>query len=120
MLGDVNRDNARTAFGDGDRVPFFGRGSVRVQGRNQLDLSIYKRFRVGEGRSLQFRAQAFNLANRTTFTRFNDIMFNVANGDDPSTPVVENRIMTQSPTFLEPEGRALRNRDIQLGLVFRF
>ncbi len=120
MRADVNNDNSRTAFGDGDRVPFFSRGSVRVQGRNQLDLSIYKRFRMGEGRSLQFRAQAFNLANRTTFTRFDDVMFNVANGNDPSTLVVEDRIMTPNPTFLQPEGRSLRNRDIQLGLVFRF
>jgi outer membrane receptor protein involved in Fe transport len=118
---DINRDNARTAFGDGDRVPFLGRGTFNIQGRNNFDLSVYKRFRFGEGKSLQFRFQAFNLFNRTFFTRFDDVMFNLFDGDDPrTTGVVEDLFAVQNDNFLLPEGRARRNRDIQFGLVFRF
>jgi outer membrane receptor protein involved in Fe transport len=106
---DINRDNARTAFGDGDRVPFLGRGTFRLQGRNNFDLSIYKRFRIDESKSLQFRFQAYNLFNRTFFTRQDDVLFNVS-----------GLTATLNENFLEPEGNARRNRDIQFGLVFRF
>ena len=111
---DFNRDNSRTAFGDGDRVPFLGRSTFTTQGKNNVNLSISKRFRFGEARSLQFRFQTFNLFNRPTFTRFNDEMFFI-DDNDAAAPVA-----TLNPNFLEPEGRALRSRDIQFGLVFRF
>ena len=111
---DITNDNARTAFGDGDRVPFLARGSFTTQGRNNTDLSVYKRFRFGEQYSLQFRAQAFNIFNRVAFTRFDDRMFFIDN-NFLSAPTA-----TLNPNFLEPEGRARRNRDIQLGLVLRF
>jgi len=106
---DINRDNARTAFGDGDRVPFLARGSFETQGRNNFDLSVYKRFRFGEGKEFQFRFQAFNLFNRTFFTRFDDVLYNVS-----------GTTATLNEDFLEPEGNARRNRDIQFGFVFRF
>lgn len=109
VSGDINNDNARTAFGDGDRVPFLARGSFTIQGRNNFNLSVYKGFRFGEGKSLQFRFQAFNLFNRPTFTRFDDVMFDVS-----------GTTATLNESFLQPEGFALRSRDIQLGLVFRF
>ncbi len=109
MDSDINDDNARTAFGDGNRVPFLARGSFTTQGRNNTNLSVNKRFRFDEDKSLQFRFQAFNLFNRTTFTRFDDVMF-----------LLSGNTATLNPNFLEPEGRARRSRDIQLGLILRF
>jgi len=107
---DINRDNSTTAFGDGDRVPFLGRGTFTTPGRNNLDLSVYKSFRWAERYQLQFRAQFFNAFNRPTFIRFNQVLYEV----DTATGVA-----TLNPSFLQPE-LARRSRDIQLGLVFRF
>lgn len=106
---DINRDNARTAFGAGDRVPFLARGSFTGQGRNNFDLSAYKSFSWGDNYTVQFRLQAFNAFNHTAFTRFDDVLYNVS-----------GNTATLNPDFLGPAGRALRSRDIQLGLVFRF
>lgn len=124
---DINRDNSTTAFGDGDRVPFLARGTFTTPGRNNLDLSVYKSFRWAERYQLQFRAQFFNAFNRPTFIRFNQVLYQSAEGDDPDTPgVVEDLVFTLNRNaatgeleFLKPE-LARRSRDIQLGLVFRF
>ena len=40
---------------------------VRSQGRNNLDLSLYKDTTIHESLKLQFRAESFNLCNRTEF-----------------------------------------------------
>ncbi len=43
------------------------RGSVRGPGLIRWDQSLFKNFRITEGSSLQFRAEAFNVLNHTNF-----------------------------------------------------
>jgi hypothetical protein len=43
------------------------RNGVRLPFLYQTDFSIHKEFRIVEGKALQFRAEAFNLFNRTNF-----------------------------------------------------
>ncbi|MBI2955813.1 MAG: TonB-dependent receptor [Acidobacteria bacterium] len=117
---DINNDNATTAFGDGDRVPFLSRGSFRGPDRKNFDLSIYKKFTFKEKYSAQFRFQVFNVFNHPQFLCFCDqVLYNVSFGDDPATPQVEAMVWTLNDTFLS-NSQARRSRDIQLGFVFRF
>jgi hypothetical protein len=46
-----------------------GRNIVRAQPMNQLDLGVFKNFRLPrEGMKLQFRSEMFNALNHTNFT----------------------------------------------------
>jgi len=44
-----------------------GRNTLRRPGINKWDLAIFKTFRVQEGKTLQFRAEAFNMPNHPSF-----------------------------------------------------
>jgi hypothetical protein len=44
------------------------RGSLRGPGAYNVDLSLFKHFKLGETRELEFRAEAFNLFNHPQFT----------------------------------------------------
>jgi hypothetical protein len=57
---------------DGD----LGRNVLRGLGAWQIDFSLHREFRLSEGLSLQFRAEAFNIFNHPNF----------ANPSDPNTP----------------------------------
>jgi hypothetical protein len=53
-------------------VPMFtfgntGRNSFRAPGISNFDLSFLKRFPLGEGRRLEFRAELFNAFNHTQY-----------------------------------------------------
>lgn len=47
---------------------------MRAPGWAGLDLSFLKNFMMGEKRSVQFRAESFNLTNHTNFQRPNTIL----------------------------------------------
>lgn len=65
---DVNGD--RTNFAD--RPPGAGRNTGIGPNYADLDLRLSRRFRVGERTSVQFTAEAFNIANRTNYATVND------------------------------------------------
>jgi hypothetical protein len=44
-----------------------GRNSLRANGFKNLDVSLFRDFPLGERRSLQFRAEAFNVTNTPTW-----------------------------------------------------
>jgi len=44
-----------------------GRNTLRRPGINKWDLAIFKTFRMQEGKTLQFRAEAFNMPNHPSF-----------------------------------------------------
>jgi hypothetical protein len=76
-----------------------GRNVAQLAGIGQLDFSVFKDFRVTESKTLQFRAEFFNLFNRVSFG------------------LPENDI--SSPTFGQVES-ALAPRQIQFALKFLF
>ncbi len=45
-----------------------GRNSLRYPGVNKWDLALFKNFLLGEGKSLQFRGEFFNVFNHPSFT----------------------------------------------------
>ena len=47
----------------GNSAPFI----IRGPGRNNWDLSLFKNFRAGEHRNVQFRVEAFNVWNHANF-----------------------------------------------------
>ena len=54
-----------------DRPAGFGRNSFRAPANVALDLSFAKRMRLREGSSLEFRAEAFNMLNRSNLIKVN-------------------------------------------------
>jgi hypothetical protein len=48
------------------------RGSLRGPGAYNVDLSVFKDFKFGETRILQFRLEAFNLFNHAQFANPNN------------------------------------------------
>ena len=48
-----------------------GRNILIGPGFNQWDASLLKNFRLAEARSLQFRAESFNVVNHASFTGLN-------------------------------------------------
>jgi len=67
--GDPNRWFDRDSFEDQDAGTFgtLGRNTGEGPGLATLDLSILKNFSVGETANVQFRAEFFNILNRTNF-----------------------------------------------------
>jgi hypothetical protein len=61
---------APNTFGDA------GNGTLREPGINDVDFSLQKRFPVGERRSLEFRAEAFNIFNKPQFTNIGHTLGN--------------------------------------------
>jgi hypothetical protein len=76
-----------------------GRNTFRSWGIHSLDVAIGKRFHIGD-RSLIFRADAFNLLNRTHF----------------AIPV---RVL-ESPGFGRSVRTLIPNRAVQLGIKFTY
>lgn len=49
-------------------MPTAGRNTLRLPGINNFDLSLAKRFNLGEARSIEFRAESYNAFNHPQFT----------------------------------------------------
>ena len=52
-----------------------GRGQLMGPGMKDFDMSLFKKFVIDEKRSLQFRAEAFNVFNRANFGTPNPVTF---------------------------------------------
>lgn len=53
-----------------------GRNILRDAGMNNWDVGLNKTFRMSERMALEFRGEAFNVANRTQFLRFDNVIDN--------------------------------------------
>jgi outer membrane receptor protein involved in Fe transport len=60
-------------------IPFFGRNQLNAPRNIVMDLRLQKDFRIREGMSFQFLAEAFNLANHRNITGINSGAFSLAN-----------------------------------------
>ncbi|MGH9812039.1 MAG: hypothetical protein ACRD4T_02785, partial [Candidatus Acidiferrales bacterium] len=115
------------------RAPQLGRNTFygRRSGRATVDLRVARSFSLGEGKRLEFAADAFNLFNRTHFTSFNALAFDfVQPGATAATTGLAcpmqpgiNGCLFPRPDFLDPERsgtRILGARQLQLSLRFFF
>jgi len=75
---------------------------LHSDGMFNLDFSLFKKFRIGEGKHIEFRAEAFNLTNTPTF-------------DTPDRNVVSQTFGTVLATAFNP-----KPREVQLALKFVF
>jgi hypothetical protein len=75
-----------------------GRNILKADSLIQLDLTLEKRFSIFETRQLEFRAEAFNIANRPTFSAPNATIGSSAAGTVTST-LNANRILQLALKF---------------------
>ncbi len=117
---DINGDGHFT----NDRPPGASRNSGRGPDYYDFDLRLSRSFKLGEKASLQFTAEAFNLANHTNYASVNNIVgaafappFNVR-GITPGTVLSNGTVVSPST----PLGftAAFPKRQIQLGARFTF
>jgi hypothetical protein len=70
-----------------------GRNSLRADWFKNLDLSLFRDFPIGERRSLQFRAEAFNVTNTPTWgIPINDLNNHAQLGTITSTRSTERQL----------------------------
>jgi Carboxypeptidase regulatory-like domain/TonB dependent receptor len=117
---DINGDGHFT----NDRPPGASRNSGLGPSNYDFDMRLSRSFKLSEKVSLQFTAEAFNLANHTNYTSVNNIVgaafappFNV-HGITPGTVLSNGTVVSPST----PLGftAAFPKRQIQLGARFTF
>jgi hypothetical protein len=117
---DINGDGHFT----NDRPPAAGRNTGIGPDYYDFDVRLSRIFKLREKASLQFTAEAFNLANRTNYASVNNIVsaasappFNV-HGIKPGTVLSDGTVVSPST----PLGftAAFPKREIQLGARFTF
>jgi hypothetical protein len=69
-----------------------GGGILRGDGYRNFDFSIFKRFRIAETSHLEFRSEAFNLANMASFSLPNTVIDTAAGGTVTSTSSSSRRL----------------------------
>jgi hypothetical protein len=77
-----------------------------------VDLRLSRRFYIKEGMNVEFLAEVFNILNRTQFTNVNSTMYALS-----GTTLT---YQTSFGTISEAGATLYRERQIQLGLRFRF
>jgi hypothetical protein len=73
--GNVSGTSLNNTFGDAF-LPLAGRNSFRLPSLINLDVRLSKRFKFRETMSLEFLAEAFNVANRTHVFSVNSTLYN--------------------------------------------
>jgi len=108
---DVNGDNHFTS----DRPPGAPRNSGLGPSYATFDMRVARRFRLGEGASLQFTAEGFNIINRTNYSTVNNVV-----GAAFAPPFNVRGSSAISPS--QPLGftAALPKREVQLGIRLAF
>ncbi len=92
MIGDTSGPHTveeyfnRNAFGRPKTGTFgnMGRNSLRGPGVNKWDLALFKNFRAGEGKRIQFRSEFFNAFNHPSFGAIGTALNTTAMGVNPN------------------------------------
>ena len=74
-----------------------GRGTYNGPGLAEVDLSLFKNFRIREHLSLQARAEVFNVANRANFATPNTTVFS-SGAISPSAGLISSTVTTSRQT----------------------
>jgi hypothetical protein len=108
---DINSDGHFT----NDRPPGAGRNAGLGPGYTDFDLRLSRAFKIAEKASLQFTAEAFNLANHTNYSSVNNVV-----GAAFAPPFTVHGTASLSPS--QPLGftAAFPAREIQLGVRLNF
>ena len=108
---DLNGDNNSAT----DRPPGAGRNTGLGPDYVDLDARLSRRFKITEGITLQFMAEAFNLFNRTNYSSVNNVV-------GPAFPPFFNVSGTNAVGPTSPLGftAASAKREIQLGVRLAF
>lgn len=108
---DINGDNHFT----NDRPPGAPRNTGLGPNCAEFDMRLSKRIHLGERRSLQFTAEGFNIANRTNYSKVNNVV-----GADFASPFYVHGTSAVSPSRPLGYTAALAKREIQLGVRISF
>jgi hypothetical protein len=98
--------------GGNTRLPFLGRNTFRYGNLYNVDLRLSRRIYIGERKSLEFLAEAFNLANHQIVSDRSDSFYSVYNN------TLEYYSGFNTPTAAA--NTIYREREIQLGIRFHF
>lgn len=112
--------------GADDRVPWLGRNTFTTTGLATVDFRVTREIRLTENTKAVFVWEAFNLFNRTNFTRFESDQFDTV-GTSSSGSVnivkVEPILVQGQPVFLVPQAASntlIGPREMQFALKFIF
>ncbi|MDP9040170.1 MAG: carboxypeptidase-like regulatory domain-containing protein [Acidobacteriota bacterium] len=94
-----------------------GRDTLRAPGYADWDLAVLKTTRAGEHAIVQFRAEAFNLVNRTNLLTPNPVIF--SSGPTQGSASSQNAAVVASPTAGVITAAAT-SRQLQFGLKVQF
>jgi hypothetical protein len=77
-----------------------GTDTCRGGGFEEVDMSLFKDFRITEGSRLQFRAEAFNLPNSAYFSIPSTTTVDTSNGGQVTSTANSNRQLQFALKFL--------------------
>jgi len=95
-----------------------GRDTLTGPGLANLDLALHKSAQISERLHAQFRAEFFNVLNRTNFSTPNPVVF--TSGPTQGTATNQNAVPVASPTAGVITATATNSRQVQLGLKLLF
>ena len=95
-----------------------GRDTLTGPGLGTLDLSAHKAIQITERVHAQFRAEFFNILNRTNFATPNEVVF--SSGPTQGTAANQTAAIVASPTAGVITATATTSRQIQFGLKVLF
>jgi hypothetical protein len=108
---DINGDNHFT----NDRPPGAPRNSGLGPNYSTFDMRLTRKFRLSESATLHFTVEGFNVANRTNYSRVNNVV-----GADFAPPFNAKGSARLSPSQALAYTAALSRREIQLGVRLSF
>ena len=95
-----------------------GRDTLTGPGLANLDLALHKSAHISERLHAQFRAEFFNVLNRTNLSTPNPVVF--TSGPTQGTATNQNAVPVASPTAGVITATATNSRQVQLGLKLLF
>lgn len=104
--GSLNRS------GGANRFPLLDRNAFTGPDAKNFDLRLSRKFYITERMNVEFLGEAFNIFNRTQFTRVNETMYSLQSG--------ALNFNSAFGTISEAGGTLYRERQVQLGLRFQF